>query len=120
MARIFHILRTEAETVNELKGVLGTQRLPIGQLSAGGRGLRMAALSFEEAKRYDRDNEKLPPLRRLGSAGQRVEDAVMQAVTEEQAAFDAAEREVGSLAALEERLDHHTRLMSQDKRAYGY
>ncbi|KAJ1816559.1 3',5'-cyclic-nucleotide phosphodiesterase (PDEase) (3':5'-CNP) [Coemansia sp. RSA 2598] len=120
MARIFHILRTEAETVNELKGVLGTQRLPIGQLSAGGRGLRMAALSFEEAKRYDRDNEKLPPLRRRGSAGQRVEDAVMQAVSEEQAAYDAAEREVGSLAALEERLDHHTRLMSQDKRAYGY
>ncbi|KAJ2391678.1 3',5'-cyclic-nucleotide phosphodiesterase (PDEase) (3':5'-CNP) [Coemansia sp. RSA 2603] len=120
MARIFHILRSEAETVNELKGLLGTQRLPVGQLSAGGRGLRMAVLSFEEAKRYDRDNEKLPPLRKMGSAGQRVEDAVMQAVSEEQAAYDAAEREVGPLAALEERLDHHTRMMSQDKRAYGY
>ncbi|KAJ1843115.1 3',5'-cyclic-nucleotide phosphodiesterase (PDEase) (3':5'-CNP), partial [Coemansia sp. RSA 2708] len=120
VARIFHVLRSEAETVNELKGLLGTQRLPVGQLSAGGRGLRMAVLSFEEAKRYDRDNEKLPPLRRPGSVGQRVGDAVAMAVSEEQAAYDAAEKQVGSLAALEERLDHHTRMMSQDKRAYGY
>ncbi|KAJ2691924.1 3',5'-cyclic-nucleotide phosphodiesterase (PDEase) (3':5'-CNP), partial [Coemansia sp. IMI 209128] len=120
ISRIFHVLRSEAETVNELKGLLGTQRLPVGQLSAGGRGLRMAVLSFEEAKRYDRDNEKLPPIRKRGSVGLRFEDAVAQVVSEEQAAYDAAEVEVGPLAALEERLDHHTRLMSQDKRAYGY
>ncbi|KAJ2514437.1 hypothetical protein GGI11_004086, partial [Coemansia sp. RSA 2049] len=73
-----------------------------------------------EAKRYDRENEKLPPQRRPGSAGQRVEDAVSQAVVDEQAAYDAAERNVGSLAALEERLDYHTRAMSQDKQSYGY
>ncbi|KAI9504508.1 serine/threonine protein phosphatase 2B catalytic subunit [Coemansia spiralis] len=120
VARIFHVLRSEAETVNELKGLLGTQRLPAGQLSAGGRGLRMAVLSFEEAKRYDRDNEKLPPIRKQGSSGQRVEDAVSQVMTEEQAAYDAAERKVGSLAALEERLEYHTRAMSQDKQPYGY
>ncbi|KAJ2768183.1 3',5'-cyclic-nucleotide phosphodiesterase (PDEase) (3':5'-CNP), partial [Coemansia nantahalensis] len=120
VARIFHVLRSEAETVNELKGLLGTQRLPVGQLSAGGRGLRQAVLSFEEAKRYDRDNEKLPPVRRQGADEQRVGDAVAMAVHEEQAAYEAAEKQVGSLAALEERLDHHTRLMSQDKRAYGY
>ncbi|KAJ2014786.1 3',5'-cyclic-nucleotide phosphodiesterase (PDEase) (3':5'-CNP), partial [Coemansia sp. S610] len=111
ISRIFHVLRSEAETVNELKGLLGTQRLPVGQLSAGGRGLRMAVLSFEEAKRYDRDNEKLPPIRKRGSVGLRFEDAVAQVVSEEQAAYDAAEVEVGPLAALEERLDHHTRLM---------
>ncbi|KAJ1722403.1 3',5'-cyclic-nucleotide phosphodiesterase (PDEase) (3':5'-CNP) [Coemansia biformis] len=120
VARIFHVLRSEAETVNELKGLLGTQRLPVGQLSAGGRGLRQAVLSFEEAKRCDRDNEKLPPVRKQGADEQRVGDAVALAVHEEQAAYDAAERQVGSLAALEERLDHHTRMMSQDKRAYGY
>ncbi|KAJ1943451.1 3',5'-cyclic-nucleotide phosphodiesterase (PDEase) (3':5'-CNP), partial [Linderina macrospora] len=79
MARIFHVLRSEAETINELKGLLGTQRLPAGQLSAGGRGLRQAVMSFEEAKRYDRDNEKLPPLRKQASAEQRVGDALMQA-----------------------------------------
>ncbi|KAJ2644844.1 3',5'-cyclic-nucleotide phosphodiesterase (PDEase) (3':5'-CNP), partial [Coemansia sp. RSA 1694] len=120
ISRIFHVLRSEAETVNELKGLLGTQRLPVGQLSAGGRGLRMAVLSFEEAKRYDRDNEKLPPIRKPGAVGLRFEDAVAQVVSEEQAAYDAAEVAVGPLAALEERLDHHTRMMSQDKRAYGY
>ncbi|KAJ2717098.1 3',5'-cyclic-nucleotide phosphodiesterase (PDEase) (3':5'-CNP) [Coemansia spiralis] len=120
VARIFHVLRSEAETVNELKGLLGTQRLPVGQLSAGGRGLRQAVLSFEEAKRYDRDNEKLPPVRKQGADEQRVGDAVAMAVHEEQAAFDAAEKQVGSLAALEERLDHHTRLMGQDKPAYEY
>ncbi|KAJ1962573.1 3',5'-cyclic-nucleotide phosphodiesterase (PDEase) (3':5'-CNP), partial [Dipsacomyces acuminosporus] len=111
MARIFHILRSEAETVNELKGLLGTQRLPVGQLSAGGRGLRMAVMSFEEAKRYDRDNEKLPPMRKQGSSEQRLGDAVAQAVSEEQTAYEAAEREVGPLAALGERLDHLTRNM---------
>ncbi|KAJ1815756.1 3',5'-cyclic-nucleotide phosphodiesterase (PDEase) (3':5'-CNP), partial [Coemansia sp. RSA 2675] len=93
ISRIFHVLRSEAETVNELKGLLGTQRLPVGQLSAGGRGLRMAVLSFEEAKRYDRDNEKLPPIRKRGSVGLRFEDAVAQVVSEEQAAYDAAEVE---------------------------
>ncbi|KAJ2542995.1 3',5'-cyclic-nucleotide phosphodiesterase (PDEase) (3':5'-CNP) [Coemansia sp. RSA 1933] len=120
VARIFHVLRSEAETINELKGLLGTQRLPAGQLSAGGRGLRMAVLSFEEAKRYDRDNEKMPPQKWPASPGQRVEDAVSQVMADEQAAYDAAERQVGPLAALEERLGYHTRAMGQDKQSYGY
>ncbi|ORX74473.1 calcineurin [Linderina pennispora] len=111
MARIFHVLRSEAETINELKGLLGTQRLPAGQLSAGGRGLRQAVMSFEEAKRYDRDNEKLPPLRRQASAEQR-------AVTDEQAAYEAAEKEYGPLVALGEHLDQHTRNMAKDRGAY--
>ncbi|KAJ1777271.1 3',5'-cyclic-nucleotide phosphodiesterase (PDEase) (3':5'-CNP), partial [Coemansia sp. RSA 2167] len=120
VARIFHILRSESETVNELKGLLGTKRLPVGQLSAGGRGLRQALMSYEEVKRSDRHNEMLPPLRFKGSTEQRIGDAVALAVSEEQAAYDAAEKQVGALAALEERLDHHTRAMSQDKQAYGY
>ncbi|KAJ2172632.1 3',5'-cyclic-nucleotide phosphodiesterase (PDEase) (3':5'-CNP), partial [Coemansia sp. RSA 551] len=93
VARIFHILRSESETVNELKGLLGTKRLPVGQLSAGGRGLRQALMSYEEVKRSDRHNEMLPPLRFKGSTEQRIGDAVALAVSEEQAAYDAAEKQ---------------------------
>ncbi|RKP39053.1 calcineurin-like phosphoesterase [Dimargaris cristalligena] len=61
MARVFTVLRTESETVTELKSLMQTERLPHGSLALGARGLRMAITSFEDAKRADEENERLPP-----------------------------------------------------------
>ncbi|OMH82096.1 Serine/threonine-protein phosphatase 2B catalytic subunit [Zancudomyces culisetae] len=61
IAKIFRILREESETINELKALMGVSKLPAGQLALGSLGLRRAIKSFEEAKKFDRENEKLPP-----------------------------------------------------------
>ncbi|TPX47534.1 hypothetical protein SeMB42_g00183 [Synchytrium endobioticum] len=63
MARVFQVLRQETETIAELKKVMGTATLPVGTLALGAEGIKQAITSFEEAKRADRDNERLPPLR---------------------------------------------------------
>ncbi|KAJ1650893.1 hypothetical protein IWQ61_008415 [Dispira simplex] len=62
MARYFALLRAESERVNELKGLLGTQKLPVGSLSSGVDGIKRAITTFDEAKRLDLRNERLPPL----------------------------------------------------------
>ncbi|KAJ1956499.1 hypothetical protein IWQ62_005287 [Dispira parvispora] len=62
MARYFSLLRAESERVNELKELLGTQKLPVGSLSSGANGIKRAITTFEEAKRLDLRNERLPPL----------------------------------------------------------
>ncbi|PVU88649.1 hypothetical protein BB559_004477 [Furculomyces boomerangus] len=71
MARLFRVLREEAETVSELKSILGVDSLPAGQLSSGIDGLRKAIISFEEAKEGDIDNEKLPPMKSHSSSNKR-------------------------------------------------
>lgn len=63
MAVAFNTLRSEKETIMELKSVLGTQKLPPGSLSEGIEGIRNAIKSFDEAKKADIDNERLPPLK---------------------------------------------------------
>jgi serine/threonine-protein phosphatase 2B catalytic subunit len=70
MARAFSVLREESESVLQLKGLTPTGSLPVGMLQEGRRGL-MEALSgfepghriqsFDEAKRLDKINERMPP-----------------------------------------------------------
>ncbi|PAV86930.1 hypothetical protein WR25_03385 [Diploscapter pachys] len=70
MARAFSVLREESESVLALKGLTPTGTLPLGILTEGRKGVKDALSgiqpghqiqSFEEAKRLDQMNERMPP-----------------------------------------------------------
>lgn len=60
MSRVFQVLREESEKVTELKTVSGG-RLPAGTLMLGGEGIKDAIKTFEDARKVDLQNERLPP-----------------------------------------------------------
>lgn len=60
LSRVFQVLREESERVTELKTATGG-RLPAGMLMLGAEGIKEAITSFEEARKVDLQNEKLPP-----------------------------------------------------------
>ena len=61
MSRVFSVLREEAERVSELKVATGTGKLPYGTLALGSEGIKDAIHNFDEARRVDIENERLPP-----------------------------------------------------------
>jgi serine/threonine-protein phosphatase 2B catalytic subunit len=61
MARVFALLREESEKVSELKSVLGSSKLPYGTLASGTEGIRDAISGFDDARKSDIENERLPP-----------------------------------------------------------
>merc|ERR1712173_227990 len=63
MAKYFHTLREESETVLQLKGLTPGGKLPSGALSQGSTSLASHLTSvcgFDEAKALDRMNERMP------------------------------------------------------------
>ncbi|KXS21730.1 calcineurin A [Gonapodya prolifera JEL478] len=62
MARAFNTLREESENIAELKAIMGVNALPAGTLALGAEGIKKAIQTFEEAKKADQDNERLPPM----------------------------------------------------------
>jgi serine/threonine-protein phosphatase 2B catalytic subunit len=42
---------------------MGTAALPAGTLALGAEGIKNAISTFDQAKRADRENEKLPPMK---------------------------------------------------------
>lgn len=60
LSRVFQVLREESEKVTELKTVSGG-RLPAGTLMLGAEGIKNAITSFEDARKIDLQNERLPP-----------------------------------------------------------
>lgn len=71
MARAFSVLREESESVLQLKGLTPTGNLPLYTLHEGRRGIHEALSglepghriqSFDEAKRLDKINERMPPI----------------------------------------------------------
>ncbi|KAG6217657.1 3',5'-cyclic-nucleotide phosphodiesterase (PDEase) (3':5'-CNP) [Claviceps purpurea] len=62
MSRVFQVLREESERVTELKTVSGG-RLPAGTLMLGAEGIKNAISTFEDARKADLQNERLPPSR---------------------------------------------------------
>lgn len=60
LSRVFQVLREESERVTELKTATGG-RLPAGTLMLGAEGIKEAITTFEEARKVDMQNERLPP-----------------------------------------------------------
>ena len=60
LSRVFQVLREESERVTELKTASGG-RLPAGTLMLGAEGIKQAIYSFEDARKVDLQNERLPP-----------------------------------------------------------
>jgi serine/threonine-protein phosphatase 2B catalytic subunit len=60
LSRVFQVLREESERVTELKTASGG-RLPAGTLMLGAEGIKKAISSFEDARKVDLQNERLPP-----------------------------------------------------------
>lgn len=60
LSRVFQVLREESERVTELKTAAGG-RLPAGTLMLGAEGIKQAIHSFEDARKVDIQNERLPP-----------------------------------------------------------
>ncbi|KAL5476681.1 CNA1 [Sanghuangporus weigelae] len=61
ISRVFSLLREESERVSELKNVTGSGKLPYGTLALGAEGIKDAITSFEDARKSDIENERLPP-----------------------------------------------------------
>ncbi|KAF9057178.1 serine/threonine-protein phosphatase 2B catalytic subunit A1 [Panaeolus papilionaceus] len=61
MARVFALLREESEKVSELKSVSGSNTLPYGTLASGAEGIRETINGFDDARKSDIENERLPP-----------------------------------------------------------
>jgi len=61
MARVFALLREESEKVSELKSVSGSTKLPYGTLASGTEGIKEAIQGFDDARKSDIENERLPP-----------------------------------------------------------
>ncbi|KAJ7155446.1 serine/threonine-protein phosphatase 2B catalytic subunit A1 [Mycena crocata] len=61
MARVFALLREESEKVSELKSVSGSSKLPYGTLASGSEGIKNAITGFDDARKSDIENERLPP-----------------------------------------------------------
>lgn len=61
MSRVFSLLREEAERVSELKSVAPAGKLPYGSLANGSEGIKEAITSFDDARKVDIENERLPP-----------------------------------------------------------
>eukprot|EP00116_Pleurobrachia_bachei_P015825 sb/3476087/ len=61
MAHAFTVLREESESVLHLKGLTPTGSIPKGVLMGGKSAIQDAISGFEQAKRLDAVNEKMPP-----------------------------------------------------------
>ncbi|CAO3594877.1 unnamed protein product [Absidia cylindrospora] len=68
MSRVFSVLRENSERVMELKSLSPSGKLPLGTLALGEEGIKSAITSFEDAKRSDIENERLPPTREMKDA----------------------------------------------------
>ena len=60
LSRVFQVLREESERVTELKTAAGG-KLPAGTLMLGAEGIKQAIHNFEDARKVDLQNERLPP-----------------------------------------------------------
>ncbi|CAK7243669.1 MAG: 3',5'-cyclic-nucleotide phosphodiesterase (PDEase) (3':5'-CNP) [Sporothrix thermara] len=102
LSRVFQVLREESERVTELKTVSGG-RLPAGTLMLGAEGIKNAISSFEDARKVDLQNERLPPSH---------EEVVRQNEEDLQQALDRATKEADN----DKKLQTLSRRLSTDRK----
>ncbi|KAL4787810.1 Metallo-dependent phosphatase-like protein [Aspergillus varians] len=90
LSRVFQVLREEAERVTELKTAAGG-RLPAGTLMLGAEGIKQAITNFEDARKVDLQNERLPPSH---------DEVVKRSEEERRIALDRAQHEADNDAGL--------------------
>jgi len=61
VSRVFALLREESERVSELKSVAGMKELPSDTLANGAEGIKDSITNFDDARKSDIENERLPP-----------------------------------------------------------
>ena len=61
VSRMFHTVRNERESIDELMNVMGTRIIPHKYLSLGSQEIRELVKSFSDAKQSDYINEMRPP-----------------------------------------------------------
>jgi len=61
VSRVFALLREESERVSELKSVAGMKELPADTLANGAEGIKDMITNFDDARKSDIENERLPP-----------------------------------------------------------
>ncbi|CAO3625820.1 unnamed protein product [Cunninghamella blakesleeana] len=85
MSRVFSVLRENSERVMELKSLSPSGKLPLGTLALGSEGIKTAITTFEDARRSDLENERLPPTREARDAllKEETENKLRDAVEEE-------------------------------------
>ncbi len=91
LSRVFKVLREEAEGVTELKTAAGG-RLPAGTLMLGSEGIKNMISTFEDARKVDLQNERLPPSH---------EEVERQSMEGRQAALERAKTEADNDKALQ-------------------
>lgn len=97
MSRVFAVLREEAERVSELKSASGSSKLPYGSLASGSEGIKEAIHNFDEARKVDIENERLPP--DLIDAGDTEGQAAALAEMQQQMAQDGSSSVVSTPAS---------------------
>ncbi|GKZ20998.1 3',5'-cyclic-nucleotide phosphodiesterase (PDEase) (3':5'-CNP) [Aspergillus brasiliensis] len=90
LSRVFQVLREESERVTELKTAAGG-RLPAGTLMLGAEGIKQAITNFEDARKVDLQNERLPPSQ---------EEVFRRSEEERRIAFERAHHEAENDAGL--------------------
>ena len=86
LSRVFQVLREESERVTELKTAAGG-RLPAGTLMLGAEGIKQAIHNFEDARKVDLQNERLPPTH---------DEVSRKSIEDRKVAMDRAETEAAN------------------------
>lgn len=90
LSRVFQVLREQSESVTELKTAAGG-RLPPGTLMLGAEGIKQAIHNFEDARKVDLQNERLPPSQ---------EEVIKTSEEQRRVALERAEHEAANDAGL--------------------
>ena len=94
LSRVFQVLREESERVTELKTASGG-RLTAGTLMLGAEGIKQAIHSFEDARKVDLQNERLPP---SGEEVRKSQDAHREQALEKATKDAENDQELGRVA----------------------